>query len=150
MLELLNENVLWWHWVVLGLALLVAEMMTGTFVLLGLGIAAIMVGGIGLLSGVSFNTELLLWLVFSVVAMGIWFKWFKTKPVSQSGQSNYRLDTLGTVMEEIVPHHRGKVLFDTPVLGNTAWPATARERIPRDARVKIVQINGQLIEVEKI
>ena len=150
MLELLNDNVLWWHWIVLGLALLVAEMMTGTFLLLGLGVAAILVGGIGLLSGISFNTELLLWLIFSVVAMGIWFKWFKTKPISQSGQSNYRLDTLGTVVEEIAPHHRGEVVFDTPVLGNTTWPATAKKRIPEDARVKIVQVNGQLIEVEKI
>ena len=150
MLELLNNNILWWHWIVLGLLLLVAEMMTGTFVLLGLAIAAILVGAIGLLSGISFNTELLLWLVFSVVAIGVWFKWFRTKPVSQSGQSNYRLDTLGTVLEDIAPHHRGKVVFDTPVLGNTTWHATARVQIPEGARVKIVQINGQLIEAEQI
>ncbi len=150
MLELLNDNVLWWHWIIVGLALLVAEMITGTFVLLGLGIAAILVGAIALLSDVSFNTELLLWLVFSVVAMGIWFKWFRAKPVTQSGQSNYRLDTLGTVKEEIAPHHRGKVVFDTPVLGNASWYATARMRIPEGARVKIVQISGQLIEVKQI
>ena len=150
MLELLNENVLWWHWIIIGLALLAAEMITGTFVLLGLGIAAILVGGIGLLTDISFNTELLLWLIFSVVALGIWFKWFRAKPVSRSGQSNYRLDTLGTVREAITPHQRGKVTFDVPVLGNTTWHTTARTAIPKGARVKIVRVNGQLIEVEQI
>ncbi|HHS84201.1 MAG TPA: NfeD family protein [Gammaproteobacteria bacterium] len=150
MLELLNDSVLWWHWIVIGLVLLAAEMMTGTFLLLGLGIAAILVGAVDLLSNISFTTELLLWLVFSVVAMGIWFKWFRVESVSRSGQSNYRLDTLGTVLEEITPHQRGKVAFDVPVLGNTTWHATARTEIPKGARVKIVQVTGQLIEVEQI
>ncbi len=150
MLELLNNNVLWWHWIVIGLLLLGMEMMTGTFVLLGLGIAAILVGVIYLLFSISFNTGLLLWLFFSVVAIGAWFRWFRTKPVSQSGQSNYRLDTLGTVMEQITPHQRGKVAFDTPVLGNSSWPTTAKTEIPKGSRVKIVQVNGQLIEVKQI
>jgi len=81
--------------------------------------------------------------------MGIWFKWFKTKPVIQSGQSNYRLDTSGTVVEDISPHNRGKVTFDTPVLGNSTWHAIAKAEIHKGNRVKIVQINGQLIEVKQ-
>ncbi len=150
MLELLNDKVLWWHWIVIGLALLGAEMMTGTFILLGLGVAAVLVGAIHLLFGISFNIALLLWLLFSIVATGVWFRWFRTRAVSRSGQSNYRLDTPGTVMEDISPHRRGKVTFDAPVLGNTVWHATAKSDIPKGSRVKIVQVNGLLIEVEKI
>ncbi len=79
-----------------------------------------------------------------------WFKWFRQNPVTESGQSNYRLDTLGTVIEDIQPHSRGKVTFDTPVLGNTSWHATSKIDIDKNTRVKIVQINGQLIEVEPL
>ena len=150
MIEFLNETVLWWHWIVMGVILLILEMNMGTFFMLGLGVAAILVGVIDSLMGTSFKTELFIWMVLSILAVAAWFKWFRAKPITDSGQSNYRLDTLGTVMEDIQPHSRGKVAFDTPVLGNTSWHATAKVDINKETRVKIVEINGQLIQVEPI
>jgi membrane protein implicated in regulation of membrane protease activity len=125
-------------------------MNTGTFFMLGLGIAAIFVGIIDVTVGTSFAIELAIWIVLSVLAIMAWFRWFREKPVTDSGQSNYRLDTLGTVVEDIQPHSRGKVIFDTPVLGNTSWHATSKVDIDKNTRVKIVEINGQLIEVEPL
>lgn len=148
MIVLLNETILWWHWVVLGIFVLIAEMNTGTFMLLGLGIAAMLVGFIDMFFYLSFTAELSVWMILSIITTAIWFKFFKVAPVTDSGQSNYRLDTLGIVIEEIQPHKRGKVIFDAPVLGNTSWPATATTIITKDTQVQIVQINGQLIEVE--
>ena len=150
MIAFLNETVLWWHWVVLGIILLIVEMNTGTFFILGLGTAAITVGIIDTLIGTSFTTELFIWMVLSVLSIAAWFKWFREKPITDSGQSNYRLDTLGTVKEDIQPHSRGKVTFDTPVLGNTSWHAISKVDIDKGTRVKIVEINGQLIEVEPV
>lgn len=150
MIAILNETVLWWHWIVLGVILLIAEMSIGTFFLLGLGLAAILVGIIDVLMPLSFTLELVIWIALSLLSIGAWFKWFKEEPITESGQSNYRLDTLGTVEEDIQPHSRGKVKFDTPVLGNTLWHAISKVDIDKNSRVKIVQINGQLIEVEPV
>ena len=150
MIALLNETVLWWHWVVLGIILLILEMSSGTFIMLGLGVAAIFVGLLDSIIDTSFTTELSIWMLLSILSIAAWFKWFKDPAVSHTGQSNYTLDTLGTVTEEIHPHDRGKVIFDTPVLGNTVWHATANESIVKGTRVKIVEVNGQLIEVQKI
>jgi len=150
MIEFLNETVLWWHWIVIGIILLILEMNVGTFFMLGLGVAAILVGIIDNLAGTSFKTELFTWIILSILSIAAWFKWFREKPITDSGQSNYRLDTLGTVKENIQPHSRGKVTFDTPVLGNTTWHAIAKVDIEKETRVQIVQINGQLIEVEPI
>lgn len=150
MLAFLNEFVLWWHWIIVGILLLIAEMMVGTFFMLGLGVAAIVTGLIDMLFVTTFSIELLLWIVFSLLAIVAWFRWVKEPRKTDSGQSNYRLDTLGIVQEDIAPHSRGKVTFDTPVLGNTSWHATAKIDIAKGIRVKIVQINGQLIEVEPI
>lgn len=150
MVEFLNETVLWWHWIVIGIILLITEMNVGTFFMLGLGVAAILVGIIDNLAGTSFQTELFIWMILSILSIAAWFKWFRQKPITDSGQSNYRLDTLGTVKEDIQPHSRGRVTFDTPVLGNTTWHAIAKVDITKETRVKIVQINGQLIEVEPI
>ncbi|MBA1420488.1 MAG: NfeD family protein [Epsilonproteobacteria bacterium] len=150
MIGFLNETVLWWHWIVFGIVLLIIEMSTGTFFMLGLGVAAIVVGIVDTLLGTSFTVELSIWMVLSILAIGAWFKWFREPPVTDSGQSNYRLDTLGTVLEEIHPHARGKVTFDSPVLGNTSWHATSKVDLDKNTRVKIVEINGQLIEVEPL
>ncbi len=150
MIAFLNETVLWWHWIVFGILLLILEMSTGTFFILGLGVAAIIVGVLDTLLGTSFTAELGIWMVLSVLAIAAWFKWFREPPVTDSGQSNYRLDTLGTVLEEIHPHARGKVTFDSPVLGNTSWHATSKVDLDKNTRIKIVEINGQLIEVEPV
>ena len=150
MISLLNETILWWHWIVFGIVLLILEMSTGTFFMLGLGVAAIIVGIIDTLFKISFTLELSIWMVLSILAIMAWFKWFREDPITESGQSNYRLDTLGIVVEDIQPHSRGKVTFDTPVLGNTSWHATSKVDIDKNTRVKIVEINGQLIQVEPI
>ena len=148
MIEFLNETVLWWHWIILGITLLILEMGMGTFFMLGLGVAAILVGIIDSFVGTSFRVELFTWMLLCILFIIAWYKWLRSKPITNSGQSNYRLDTLGTVIEEIQPHSRGKVTFDTPVLGNTSWHATAKVAITKNSRIKIVEINGQLIEVE--
>ncbi len=150
LIEFLNETVLWWHWIVLGIALLIWDMTLGTFFILGLGIAAIIVGLLDMFIDTSFTAELTIWMILSILVIAVWFKWFREQPVTESGQSNYRLDTLGVVMEDIQPHSRGKVTFDTPVLGNTSWHAISKVDLDKGTRVKIVQINGQLIEVEPL
>jgi len=150
MIALLNETILWWHWIVVGTVLIIIEMNTGTFILLGLGIASVLVGFIDINFNLSFTANLSIWMILSIIMTAIWFKFFKVAPITDSGQSNYRLDTLGIVIEEIQPHKRGKVTFDAPVLGNTSWPATATTIIAKSTPVQIVQINGQLIEVEPI
>jgi membrane protein implicated in regulation of membrane protease activity len=150
LIEFLNETVLWWHWIVFGIALLIWDMSMGTFFVLGLGVAAIIVGILDTFLSTSFTVELTIWMILSILVIAVWFKWFREEPVTDSGQSNYRLDTLGIVMEDIQPHSRGKVTFDTPVLGNTSWHAISKVDIDKGTRVKIVQINGQLIEVEPV
>ena len=150
MLEFLTQNLLWWHWIIFGLILLVSEIFTGAFIMLGLGLSAIFVGSMDLFYPISLETELAVWMILSVILITLWFKYFKDNSVENSGQSNYSLDTLGTVQEAITMNGRGKVKFDTPVLGNTFWHATAKEDIEVSSRIKIVEVKGQLIEVSKI
>lgn len=150
MLTSLDTSVLWWYWIVVGLVLLILEMNTGTFVILGLGVAAVAVGLLDYVMPMTFMNQILIWIVLSLFSLWAWERWVKIEDVSDSGQSNYNLDTLGTVIESIEPHNRGKVTFDTPVLGNTSWTATSTQSIAKNARVKIVDIHGQLIEVTSL
>ena len=148
MIDILSHTILWWHWIILGFILLILEMTTGTFILLGLGLSSIIVGLLDISFDLSFNVQVLLWLVLSIFSLVAWKKWVKEEHVSNSGQSNYNLDILGTVVTQIEPHKRGKVTFDTPVLGNTTWHATAETKIEVGTRVTIREVKGQLIEVQ--
>ena len=150
MLALLSESIVWWHWIVAGLVLLIIEMNVGTFIFLGLGLAAVIVGVADLFMDTAFTTEIVLWTILSILALIAWKMWFKEQTISNIGQSNHSFDTQGTVTQEIHAHKRGKVLFDTPVLGNSSWHATAEEAIPKGTRVKITAVNGQIIEVTKL
>ena len=150
MLEFLTETLLWWHWVIFGISLITIEMFVGTFFMLGLGVSAILVGLFASWYPVGIEIELGIWILLSIIFIIIWFKYLKDKSVENSGQSNYSLKTKGTIEEPIEAHGRGKVRFDKPVLGNTIWHATANSDISLTSRVKIVEVQGQLIEVEKI
>ena len=150
MMELLTQNLLWWHWVVLGLALLTIEMFTATFMMLGLGLSAIIVGVIDVIYPISLETEIILWIILSLLSIAIWFKYMQDRTKETSGQSNYSLETLGMVEEKIIINGKGIVRFDTPVLGNTTWTATAKENLDKDTRIRIVMVKGQLIEVASL
>ncbi len=150
MIELLTQNLLWWHWVVLGLALLTIEMFTATFMMLGVGLSAIIVGVIDVIYPISLETEIILWIILSLLSIAIWVKYMQDRTKENSGQSNYSLETLGMVEEKIIINGKGIVRFDTPVLGNTTWTATAKENLDKDTRIRIVMVKGQLIEVASI
>ena len=150
MLEFLTDSLLWWHWIILGILLITVEMFIGTFFMLGLGVSAIIVGGMAFFYPVTLEIELIIWILFSLLSIAIWFKYLRDKSVENSGQSNYSLKTKGTIEEPISAYGRGKVRFDRPVLGNTIWHATAKQNISLTSRVKIVEVKGQLIEVEEI
>ena len=150
MLEFLTENLLWWHWIVFGILLIIIEMFTGTFFILGLGFSAIILGGIAFAYPITLEIELIVWMILSILSIVIWFKYLNDKSIENSGQSNYSLKIKGTIEEPIHAYGRGKVRFDRPVLGNTIWYATAKQDISLTSRVRIVEVKGQLIEVEEI
>ncbi len=150
MLEFLLNELLWWHWIIFGFLLLIIEIFTGTFIMLGLGLGAIIVGGMDIILILSLNSKLLLWIILSLIFIIILFKFFKKGKSDSSGQSDYAIGIKGVVEEPIEAYGRGKVKFNQPILGNTIWHATAKEDIPILSHVRVVDVKGNLIEVEKI
>ena len=151
MVEFLDHTVAWWVWIIGGLILIILELATGSFITLGLGIASVLVGVIDLIIPMGLLMQLILWILFSIAFIMLFFKWFKKQEsISNIGQSNLGLDTIGTVTSEITPSSRGKVLFDEPLLGSTRWSASSEYSIEIGIRVTIVAVNGQIIKVAPI
>ncbi|HIP02454.1 MAG TPA: NfeD family protein [Campylobacterales bacterium] len=149
MVEFLSSNLIWWHWIVLGLILVVSEIFAPLFIVLWFGLSAIIVGLVDLVFATSFMSELFLWIVLSVVFLALWFMFFKDKTISKSGQSDFTLATKGIVTQEIKNHEKGKVRFDSPVLGSSEWFAVSEEEIEVGTPIHIVDVKGQLLKVKK-
>jgi len=148
-MEHLNDIVMWWHWVIAGLVLLVIELISMTLLFAGLALAAFIVAAAMLFIDLPFGMQLALW---SLLAVAVFIKWRRIeakKKASNVGQAKSGLHIRGTLLEPVSPGGKGRVRFDAPVLGSSEWIATADEALKPGTRVRIVDIAGQLIKVAK-
>jgi inner membrane protein len=92
----------WWYWMVLGLALLGAEMTTpGGFYMIFFGLSALLVGTLAGLAIV--NTDWLQWLLFSVIAISslLFFRGPLLARMSDGRKAHAEVDSL--VGEVVIP-----------------------------------------------
>ena len=75
----MDIQMLYWHWLVLGLLLVVGEIFIPSFTILWFGLGALVVGLVELLIPMSLSVQILLWTVSSVVFTLVWFKSIKVK-----------------------------------------------------------------------
>ncbi len=150
MFEIINSMMLWWHWIIIGIVLIILEIFITTFMTLWLGCSALIVGLLDYFFNLSFEIELTIWIILSIIFTYLWLKIFRYK-TEGSGKSNTQdYSILGVVEEDIEIGKKGRVHFDRPVLGDSDWLAISDNRIAKGSRVKIVDIVGQLIKVEEI
>lgn len=134
----------WWIWVVLGIALLAAEMaIAGSFFAFFFGLAALLVGvlsALGLAGG-----DAVQWLLFSVVSvLGVAF--FR-RPVMRAFKMDQppskAVDALAgedaVVLKEVTPGNVGKA-----ELRGTTWNArsTSSETLVKGQRCKVERVEG--------
>lgn len=142
-------DILWWHWLVLGLLLCVAEMAaSGGFYIIFFGLSALVVGllaAAGLAGPVT--VQVLLFTVLSVLGLVV----FRTRllRVMQRTPQSPAIDTLvgevGTASEDLSPGSVGRV-----ELRGTQWSArnAAPVAIVRGTRCRVVRVDGLTVLVE--
>ena len=143
-------ELLWWHWVVLGVVLTLLELAVPAFVLVWFGIGAVIVG-IALLAfpQLSFSWQGILWIAFSSAFIWLWFKVFKpgfhkTKVGMSKGQL---IGEIGMVIRDIRPYDKGQIRLQKPVLGDEVWDSIAEEEIKTGERVKVLAVEGNFLKV---
>jgi membrane protein implicated in regulation of membrane protease activity len=151
MIEFLSNHILWWHWVVLGLLLILLELQDGSFLMLGLGTAAILMGAIHHFFHPKIAIELILWALLSAAYIIVWKKFIHDKITgAKVGQSDSDLGEKGIVISPITKYKEGRVRFDIPVIGSRIWLAIADEDIPVGTEIQLVEIDGQYAKVAPI
>lgn len=140
------QDIQFWHWLALGGLIGILEILAPGFVLIWLGLAAILVGLLMLAwPDMPFAYQLLAYAGFSVLSVFIWFYWLKRGPVeSDKPALNRRAEQLigrrAPVVDAIV-NGRGRIK-----LGDGTWTVTGPD-LPAGHMVEITGADGTILQV---
>ena len=142
-------ELLWWHWLVPGLLLVVADMAaSGGFYIIFFGIGAIVVGLLA-----SFDLAGPIWmqlLLFSAISVGSLLlfrrrllKWLQVDP--QAPPVDMIVGEVGVAAEDLLPGKVGRV-----ELRGAAWSGRniTNATLARGARCRVIRVDGLTVDVE--
>ena len=141
----------WWHWIVGGLMLVLAELVIPSFFIVWFGLGALFVGLLTLFFDLSLTAQLATWTLASLAMVVLWFRVFKqsfvrTRAGTADGEA---IGEIGLLVSAVAPFERGKVRFQRPVLGTDEWVCLADTAIAAGDRVRVVAVEGSFLKVSK-
>ena len=146
-------QMLYWHWLVLGVVLIVAEIFIPSFTILWFGLGALVVGVAALMVEMSLSLQVLLWSIFSVLFTVLWFKLVKPRMVDSSNSEMAReaaIGESGQVIKLPAGDTRGKLRFSTPILGEDEWEFSCDSEVALGDRLHIQEISDSVLIVAKL
>ena len=141
----------WWHWIVGGIVLVLAELVIPSFFIVWFGLGALLTGLLTLAFNLSVTAQLATWTLASLAMVGLWFRVFKQSFVkTRVGTADGEvIGEIGLLVSAVAPFERGKVRFQRPVLGSEEWVCLADAAIAAGERVKVVEVEGSFLKVSK-
>jgi len=144
-------NPAWWHWIVGGIVLVLAELAIPSFFIVWFGLGALLTGLLTLAFDLTVTAQLATWTLASLAMVGLWFRVFKQSFVkTRVGTADGEvIGEIGLLVSAVAPFERGKVRFQRPVLGSEEWVCLADAAIAAGERVKVVAVEGSFLKVSK-
>lgn len=150
----MGMQILYWHWIVLGVGLILLEIPLPSFTSLWFGAAAIIIGVLlFFVPGLSFTVQLLLWTILSVMLTWLWFKYLKPLSIDKTKAGLSREAIVGEVGQVmVVPNgeRRGTLRFPAPVLGSDEWQFISQDALAAGDRVRVIDVSGNSLIVAKL
>ena len=142
-------NILWWHWLVLGLVLVVSELATpGGFYIIFFGVGALSVGVLAALdlAGPAWM-QVLLFSIISIASIvlfrGRLLQMFQIDP--QAPSVDVIVGEVAVASEDLAPGALGRV-----ELRGSAWSARndAPTFVARGARCRVIKVDGLTLHIK--
>ena len=150
----MNIELLYWHWIVLGIALMLIEIFVGSFFIFWFGAAAAAVGLALLIApNLGVVAQLLLWCALSTGFAIAWFKYLKplSKDRTKAGLSREALiGEIGQVLSPPNGDSKGMLRFPAPLLGNDEWLIISQDDLQIGDRASVIDLSGNSLIVKKV
>jgi membrane protein implicated in regulation of membrane protease activity len=143
----------YWHWLVFGMVLMLLEIFLSSFTVLWFGLGAVLVAVIlFFVPQLAFPWQLFIWVIASSAFALLWFKYLKPMMIDRTKAGISReavLGEAGQVIRTPAEHVRGMVRFSTPLMGADEWPFICHETVALGDRVFVKDISGNTLIVSK-
>lgn len=139
----------YWHWLTIGLLLLIIEILSSTEYLLWLGLSALITAAVTYLFSIGWQVQCLTFGSFSFFTS--WICWRIQLKRDTNSDKNRLLNQkdkqlLGTIihLDEAVQPGACRVR-----IGDTTWPAITAQAFPSGTLVKVVKVDGIQVTIEQ-
>lgn len=147
-------KLLYWHWLVFGMVLMLLELVMPSFTILWFGLGGLAVGLILLaFANLSLSSQIFIWVVSSAGFTLFWFKILKPKMKDRTMAGLSRESVLGetaTVISKPQGDKRGELRFIVPVLGSEVWGFICNKPVELGDRVIVKDVSGNTLIVNPI
>ena len=148
----MDFQLLYWHWLVIGMLLIIGEIFVTSFTMFWFGLGGLVVALVlGLAPGLSLTWQLLIWAVSSAVFTLLLFKLVRPRMKDRTTAGIARESAIGEsgqVIKAPAEGRRGVVRFTTPLLGSDEWPFICETPVEAGNRVFVKDISGNTLVVE--
>lgn len=149
----MDIGVQYWHWLVFGMVLIMAEIFVPSFTIFWFGLGGIVVAGLLLLvADIGFTWQLFTWAIASCIFTFLWFKFIRPMMTDRTRAGIAReaaIGEIGRVIRIPAQEQRGIVRFTIPLLGSEEWPFICDSAVAVGDRVTVVEISGNTLVVQK-
>lgn len=139
-----------WLWGAFGLALLAAEMATGTIYLLWFGISALcMAILVWIKPDIHYGIQLALFAILSATALAVWkFNYKKNETHSRVGQAQgEEIGRVGTITAPCGPSQNGTIQFTQGLMGSREWTVVSNEVLEAGQQAQVGAVEGNTLRV---
>jgi membrane protein implicated in regulation of membrane protease activity len=143
-------DVLYWHWIILGILLILFELIIPSFTAMWFGLGAVVVGAILWFEpDMEGSYQVLVWAVLSGVLTFFWFRVFKPKKRHHDALKEEVEGESGLVATQASGTRPGIVRFSTPLLGEDEWPYRSELVLEIGQQVKVLDVKDNILIVTK-
>jgi len=146
-------NIEYWHWLVFGMVLIMAEIVVPSFTLFWFGLGGLLIAGFMLLRpDIGLSLQLFIWTIASCGFTLMWFKILRPRMTDRTRAGIAReaaIGETGQVIRQPENGRRGVVRFTTPLLGSDEWPFICEASVSTGDRVSVTDFSGNTLIVKK-
>ncbi len=145
-------KLLYWHWLVFGMVLILLELAVPSFTIFWFGLGGIVVGLLLLaFSGMALTGQIFIWVVASSGFAFFWFKVIKPRSHDRTMAGTAREALMGEtamVIRKQEGERRGEVRFAVPMLGSETWEFICDVDVEVGDRVIVREVSGNTMVVQ--
>ncbi|MCL4243761.1 MAG: NfeD family protein [Candidatus Dadabacteria bacterium] len=149
----MDIEIAYWHWLVFGMLLIIAELLLPSFTIFWFGLGALVVAALlFFVPDMPLPWQLAAWAVSSSVMTFLWLKYFRKIAPDRTSAGVGReavIGERGTVSSPPDDKGHGRVRFTRPVLGSSEWLFICTDEVAIGDIVYIKDISGNTLIVEK-